>query len=305
MEELVTIGAGFSVREALARARDAIDGTLILLKGPEVAARYPDAYLRPVGDLDLLAADAERAQASLLKAGFVPVGPFDDAYYEGLHHLRPLRPPAAQMPIIEVHRHPNWVSWNDPPHFEELSCCTVQSETGIDGLSTLSPAQHAVVVGVHSWAERPLRQVVDLIDVAVLSAGVEDECAALAERWDVVLIWRSMRAAARACLLGELPPWSMRLWARHILEVRARTIAEDHLQQILSPFWGLKPVYAARESARAVGRQVVPTSDESWADKLVRVREAVRHPGRSQLEQERMLGASSIKPRHTRRPPRP
>ena len=53
----------------LKRAREAYDGPLLLVKGPELTARYPDGARR-FGDLDLVAGDAEEAQAALLAAGF-------------------------------------------------------------------------------------------------------------------------------------------------------------------------------------------------------------------------------------------
>jgi len=53
----------------LARAREAYDGRLLLLKGPELSIRYPDRARR-FGDLDLLPEDADAAQAALLAAGF-------------------------------------------------------------------------------------------------------------------------------------------------------------------------------------------------------------------------------------------
>ena len=42
---------------------------MVLMKGLEVGAYYPDPGLRPFRDLDLLVDDAERAQQALIEAG--------------------------------------------------------------------------------------------------------------------------------------------------------------------------------------------------------------------------------------------
>ena len=67
----------------LERARAAYDGPLMLIKGPEVAACYPEPSARHFRDLDLLAEDPERAQRALLAAGFEETGS------DAAHHLPP------------------------------------------------------------------------------------------------------------------------------------------------------------------------------------------------------------------------
>src|SRR5262245_28971607 len=59
-EELVEterLGTAFALAGAahLARARQAVDGPLLVVKGPELAAFYPDPALRISRDLDLVA----------------------------------------------------------------------------------------------------------------------------------------------------------------------------------------------------------------------------------------------------------
>ena len=65
--------------------RAAYDGTLALMKGPEVAAHYPDPRLRTYCDLDFLVDSPEPAHRALLSAGFVEVG--DPAHYHGALHI--------------------------------------------------------------------------------------------------------------------------------------------------------------------------------------------------------------------------
>src|SRR5579864_6868044 len=69
-EERLAAIATLTAPEMLNRARDAYDGPMLLLKGPEVAARYPDPSLRTFHDLDLLVHDSGEAQRALLAAGF-------------------------------------------------------------------------------------------------------------------------------------------------------------------------------------------------------------------------------------------
>ena len=64
----------------LRRVRAALDGPLVVIKGPEAAAHYPDPVLRPYGDIDLLVRDAAASQRALLAAGFFPIG--DPRLYE-------------------------------------------------------------------------------------------------------------------------------------------------------------------------------------------------------------------------------
>ena len=96
---------GFLVAKVLERVRTACDGPLVLMKGPEVAARYPDPALRGFRDVDLLAPDAPTVQRQLVAAGFEPVGVPEK--YAAIHHLRPLAYPGLPL-LVEVHDRPKW-----------------------------------------------------------------------------------------------------------------------------------------------------------------------------------------------------
>src|SRR5438132_5755685 len=73
----------------LARIRAAYDGPMILMKGPVVAALYPDPSVRPYYDVDVVVLDADAVQRALVEAGFREVG--DVALLRpGHHHKRPL-----------------------------------------------------------------------------------------------------------------------------------------------------------------------------------------------------------------------
>ena len=98
--------ATLAVPALLERARAAYDGQLMVMKGPEVALRYPDPGLRAYRDIDLLADDAEAAERALLAAGFRAMGTaeVDDVGY----HVCPLVWPGLPL-CIELHRWPHWV----------------------------------------------------------------------------------------------------------------------------------------------------------------------------------------------------
>ena len=76
-EEHVSAMRALAVPLVLERVRAAYDGQLILMKGPEVAALYPDPALRPFSDLDILADDPHAAQDALVASGFAAAGTGD------------------------------------------------------------------------------------------------------------------------------------------------------------------------------------------------------------------------------------
>jgi hypothetical protein len=261
----------------LERARAAYDGPMALMKGLEVAALYPDPALRPFHDVDLLVADAAEAHRALISAGFQPVAK-PDAYYADLHHLRPLCWPALPL-VVEIHKRPEWPTWTAPPATEELLSAAIPASAGVDGLQTLAPSHHALVLAAHSWTEAPLRRALDLVDVAAVSAGQDrDELGRLARRWDIGGVWDAMIAAADALLFEAPTPWAMRLWARDLLYVRDRTVLENHVRRVVSSFWALPPRRALRASAHALVREVRPAPGESRGAKLARARRAIANP---------------------------
>ena len=85
----------------LVRARQSCDGPLVLLKGMEVARRYRGGARR-FGDLDLLTDDAELAQRTLLRQGFLEID--DPTVTDRHHHLLPLKWPTIII-AIEIHSH--------------------------------------------------------------------------------------------------------------------------------------------------------------------------------------------------------
>ncbi len=87
----------------LQRALAAVNGPVVLMKGPEVAEYYENSLTRPYRDIDLLVEDADAAWNAMVEAGFEPTG--DPELYIGIHHLRPLVLPGLPL-VVEVHHEP-------------------------------------------------------------------------------------------------------------------------------------------------------------------------------------------------------
>jgi hypothetical protein len=260
----------------LRRARAAYDGSMVLMKGPEIAARYPDPSLRPYCDVDLLVDDAPAAHRALLDAGFQHAGPWSDEVE--LHHLWPLWWPG--LPIgIELHSAAHWPDALPAPPTDELLTCAVPSRCAPGVVDTLPAAQHALVAAAHAWAHAPLACVGQLVDVALLAADADDrEIEALACRWGCERLWRTTRAAIEALLLDARPRTpALRLWARHLIAARERTLLERHVEELSSPLWALPARRAAGASARVLGRLLRPTGGETWRHKGARARRALGH----------------------------
>lgn len=259
---------------ALERVRSAYDGPILLLKGLELAARYPSPALRPLRDVDILVERPEAAQRALIDAGFEPIG-YEDAYYASRHHLRPLRLPGLPA-LVEVHRRPEWVTWSPAPSAEELLSDAVPSATGIDGILAPAPSHHALMLAAHSWREVPLRRILDLLDIRLLER--ESDRALLAEaatRWQLDGVWSTTLAAAEAVIFGRASlPWHVRVWAKDLEVVRDRTVFINHVRRVASPFAALPPRRASAAALRALAREVTPAGGESWSAKAARTRRA-------------------------------
>jgi Uncharacterised nucleotidyltransferase len=271
----------------LQRVREAYDGPALVLKGPEVAARYPDAALRSYGDVDLLVPDAFAAHRTLLDAGFTLVG--DPELYVDIHHLRPLLAPDVPV-AIEVHSRPKWVDPLQPPAVEELFATATQSATGVNGMLTLPPAQHAVLLAVHSWAHEPLRRLRDVVDIAAMARGADrNELRRVARRWRVERLWRTTIAAVDS-IFGDRPtPWALRLWAQNLARARERTVFENHLQRWLSDFWAMPVETATARVPRTFLDEIRPEEGETWKAKASRSALALRHAARPRSRHDRDL----------------
>jgi hypothetical protein len=230
----------------LERIRATIDGPIVLLKGPEVAALYPQPVLRPYGDLDLLVENPARAESRLVAAGFDLVGPADRVVPEH-HHDRPLRLKGLAL-AVELHRAPGWLSWQRRPSNPEVFLRAVPSVTGVGGVSAMPPADRALHLAAHSWRHGPYHSWVHLIDIALARETADpEEVTRLARPWGLTGVWEATCRAIDALFFdgGAWPSGIDRLWSRHLLAVRERTLIEYY-----AAFW-LKGLAAPTLSDKA------------------------------------------------------
>jgi hypothetical protein len=286
-ERIATIRA-LAVPVLLKRIRGAYDGTVILMKGPEVATRYPDPAMRPFLDLDFLVDDPPAAHRALTASGFLEVG--EPARYEGAHHLRPLAWP--ELPLaIELHREPNRPVWLAAPDPDELLELTRPSTTGVAGVSAPVPAAHAVLLAAHSWAHEPLRRLLDLIDVTVVLENEDDRRRAreLALRWGLGRVWKTTIAVADGLLGRSDSGTALRIWARHLAGVRERTVFETHMTRWAGPVCGLpyNRIRALGGATRMFTDAARPRGDERWTDAMRRTRLAIADAPRPQSHHDR------------------
>jgi hypothetical protein len=287
-EELHAAIVTLTVPALLARVRAACDGPLMVMKGPEVALRYPDPALRSFKDVDLLAGDAAVAQEALLAAGFQECGVPDD--YDRKQHLRPLMWPGLPL-AIEVHHAPLWVDGLVAPSPGDLFEAAEPSGLGVKGFVAPSPAHHALLLAAHAWAHEPLRRLVELIDVAAVAAETDRATVrTLARRWRCERLWRNTEMAVDAVLYGAAPSLALRTWARHLHDARERTVFETRVQRIAGPAWALSARTAPRAMFRASTAHLRRHDGEPWRAKLVRTRGLVRNVGLPKSEHDRLLG---------------
>lgn len=273
--ELVNSVATLVAPEVMTLVRRGCEGPVVLHKGPDVAAFYPDAALRPFIDLDVLVPDAARAQASLLESGFVEVG--DPTAYVVSPHLLPLEWPGLPL-RVEVHDHPNWPRWLDDPPMQEMFDEAVPSVLGVDGVSALAPVHQALAVAAHSWAHGPFSRVGDLVDIAAVTSGLDDEeVRRVARRWGLEQLCRTTTRGADAVLFDAKQPLALRVWARNLVEVRERTVLEIHLGRWFAGFSTTSPRGGFALMWEEVGRDLRPHGEEPWRVKLTRARLAFRN----------------------------
>jgi hypothetical protein len=268
----------------LRRVRAAVEGDLVVVKGPEVAARYPDRALRGFGDLDVLARDAAGVHAALLAAGAVEVG--DPALFVDIHHLRPVGWPDLPL-VVEVHSRPKWVDSLPPLSFDRVLVEAVPADVDAEGFLAPRPEAHAVLLAVHSWAHEPLRRLRDMVDVAVMLAESDwDGAHALAEAWGVARLWQTTEAAVDALFHDGTTPVPMRLWGQNLARARGRTVLEAHLERWCSDFSIMPPSRALVLLPGVLVDEVRPETGETWGDKLRRVALALRNGLRRRFEHD-------------------
>jgi hypothetical protein len=259
----------------LQRLRDSCEGPIVLLKGPETAACYPEPLSRPFGDVDLLVPDPVGVQRAIIAAGFRPLD--EEGAFLDCHQMAPLYHPGFPF-LVEVHRRPHWIAGISPPPVESLFEVAVESVVPVAGISALPRVHSAVLHAVHAWAHEPLGGLRHLIDVAAARQGTSDsEADELATAWGIDRLWRTTTAAIDALFFAGQHPWPLRVFARHLESVRERTVLESHLSRWIAPFAAFPPGPATGLALRAIGDDCRPLAGEDWGAKLGRARTAIRN----------------------------
>ena len=257
----------------LRHVRNSCDGPIVLLKGPETAACYPEPLSRSFNDVDVLVPDAVGVQRALIAAGFRPVG--EERTFLDSHQMPPLYHPGFPL-LVEVHRRPHWIDGIPPPPVEGLFEAAVESVVPVAGISALPRVHHAILHAVHAWAHEPLGGLRHLIDVAATRQGTTDaEADTLAAAWGIDRLWRTTTAAVDGLFFGGQRSWPLRVWARHLGSIRERTVLESHLSRWFTPFTLFSPGRAAGLALRAIGTDLRPIADENWGTKVWRARKAI------------------------------
>jgi Uncharacterised nucleotidyltransferase len=281
--------------DLLRRVRTAYDGPIVLLKGLEVALRYPDPVLRPFGDLDLLVPDAAAAQRALLDAGFEER--MDPELFIDIHQERPVALPGSPL-MIEVHKWAKWPDFIEPPPPEDLFAMAVESRSGVPGIQRLPDAHHAVVVAAHAWTHGPLDRIGHLLDVAILAEGIpRAELRDAAAQLGLERIWQTTIRCADGLFADAPRSTAERLWARHLRPLRERTVAESHVEKYVSPFWAYPLPMAVQVSASMLRTELRPAQGETWREKAKRTAVAARHAAVAKSRHDDELGPETEKRR--------
>jgi hypothetical protein len=245
--------------------------------------------------------DPIEVQRALTAAGFQPQ-PDPSGRWVGFYHLAPLSLPGAPLQI-EIHSALTWPDRLTPPNPAVLFDAAVESAVEVAGISAPAATHHALLLAAHSWAHNPLGRIRDLLDVAALLAECDAaEASQVAQAWGLAPMWRTTTSTIDALLAGR-KTWPLRIWAAHLPAVRVQTVVENHLERLLSPFWGYPAREAPARFASALIDEVRPVSGEDWRPKLGRTAAAFRRGQKPVTKHRRLLGDSS---QHgQRRNPRP
>ncbi|MBN1922957.1 MAG: nucleotidyltransferase family protein [Anaerolineae bacterium] len=178
--------------------------TPLLVKGPVVAAAYPDPALRTYNDLDLLlpVEQAEPFMAALLRSGYRAFADGQRSY-----HLPPLRPP-HQGYNVEIHTTLRHESGAGRFTFAELSE-VMRPWQLTPGLFILEPVFHALYLVYHQLERHQLSLgVLPLADLYFWTHGWTGvEWATLAKQAAAAQLERSVRLALALTTWFWDEPW--------------------------------------------------------------------------------------------------
>jgi hypothetical protein len=236
----------------------ALGEPVVLVKGAEIAQRYPDPAARGYSDIDILVQDLPRALDRLRHAGF------DELNIAVAGHHVTVQ--ASGLPIpVEVHGRLNWPRWATPPSTSDLIRVAMPSRAFPCTARTLPPDLHTVYVAAHAWLHCPLTQLADLVDIAAL--GSESSFAQLASRAAELRLdrlWHFSLQAGRAVFAGEPAPSPL---VRRLMPDVAARDAVSHREHVLRQFAGglaaPSPASRAQAIVSSVSDHLAPRPGES------------------------------------------
>jgi hypothetical protein len=261
----------------IGRVRANSEGVLMLIKGPEIAELYPGAARR-FSDVDLLSNRADEVHRALIDNGFVEVKDPEFEITPEHHHLQPLHWPTLGL-SVELHKHPYRLVGAPNPPIADIFEARVPSALGLEGVFGPDPLHHALILTAHAWSHEPLHTLRDLVDIAAVAATVDEyELQRTARAWGIGRIWETTSRVIEAIFHGGRRPAPLRSWARHLPQVRERSILEEHLARLLHTYWAEPPHRASAKAAQTLRASLSPLPGETWREKLSRTRRALQNP---------------------------
>ena len=225
----------------LERARAACDGPMLLMKGPELAARYPDQVRRPFAISTSLVQSPARHTAQRC---WPPVS------HPSVPRRRPRTTAVYPPPAARTARDTPPCLIDSPPtagrsgrvvtgaRLGELLAVAVPSATGVDGVLGLRLARGRG--RRHSWSEAPLRRCSRPRRSSRALAGRGRAAGRRGGRGATRPRRRRGAAmvAAGDAVLGFAPPTrpAEAVGARRTAAAPTATVIENHLARVLSPF---------------------------------------------------------------------
>jgi Uncharacterised nucleotidyltransferase len=278
--------------------RSGCAGPLVLMKGPEIAIRYPGAA-RLFFDIDLLSPEPHRTHSQLRASGFIEAG--DAEFSVTRHHVRPLKWPDLPL-LVEIHGNPNWPDGLQAPPAGQIVDAAVPSRLGVDGILTPEDGQHALIVAAHGWAHEPLRSLRDLIDARALAGQVDPRSIdRAAQAWGMRRLWWTTDRVTDVVLNDGRMPIFVGLWAGHLRAGRERTVLENHLRAWSAGYWALPVGSALATTARAARSDILRAPEEGWSEKLSRMLAAARNATNPLSHHDRQLGEAATRGRVRKR----
>jgi hypothetical protein len=117
-----------------------------------------------------------------------------------------------------------------------------------------------------------------------------------AAAWGMGRVWRTTWRAIEHLLYDGAASVPLRSWARHLGDVRERSIFDHHLARWLSPYSELPLHLALARMAGVAREEIEPAGGESWRAKLGRMTSALRNPGAPVVRRPRATRGGEDRP---------